>query len=82
MFLDALASLVLMIVTHWLINRFEINSPSDPSDVITQNEMSFEMEYNAKWNVPQNGMSLKRECHSKCNFTQNGMSLKMESHSK
>ena len=89
LFLDALASLGLMMethsLTHSLTRRLEIYSPSDssdPSDLITQNGMSLKMECHSKWNVTQNGMSFKMECHSKWNVTQNGMSLKMECHTK
>ena len=49
-FLDALASLVLMIETHWLTHslthsltrRLEIDSPSDPSDLIHNIEIDNE----------------------------------------
>ena len=67
-FLDALASLDLMIVPDSQIYRLEIDSPSDssdPSDLITQNGMSLKTECHSKWNVTQNGMSFKMECHSK-----------------
>ena len=54
-FLDALASLGLMIetdsLTDSLTRRLEIDSPSDSSD-------SSDL-------ITQNGMSLKMECHSK-----------------
>ena len=89
-FLDALASLLLMIKTHSRTRRLEIDSPILPQfsslrlrhQAVTQNGMSLKMECHSKWNVTQNGKSLKMECYSKWNVTQNGMSLKMECHSK
>ena len=79
-FLDALASLGLMIDPDKLINRLEIDSPVLPQ--VTQNGMSLKMECHSEWNVTQNEMSLKMECHSKWIGTQNGMSIKMECHLK
>ena len=76
-FLDALASLDLMIDTDWLTHSLTQRQQS-----VTQNGMSLKMDCHSKWNVSQNGMSLKIECHSKWNVTQSGMSFKMECHSK
>ena len=89
-FLDALATLGLMIVTHWLTDQMEIYYSIPPQvsplklrlQPVTQNGMSFKMECHSKWNNTQNGMSLIMECHSKRNVAENGMSLKMECHSK
>ena len=87
LFLDALASLVLMIDTNRNIDseigdwRFYTTSGHSKWNV-TQNGMSLKMECHSKWNVTQNGVSLKTECHSKLNVTQNGMLLKMEYHFK
>ena len=77
MFLDALASLGLMIIPDSQ-DRMEIGCPILPEvlplklrhQTVTQNS------------VTQYGMSLKMECQSKWNFTQNGMTIKMEFHSK
>ena len=85
-FLDALASLGLMIetdsltdsLTHWL-RDWKLTVPQIPK--IPQIS-SLKMECPSKWKVTQNGMSLKFECHSKWNVTENGMSLKIEYHSK
>ena len=91
-FLDALASLVLLIA-HWLTHSpignwwssttlvltIEIETPASHSKLnVTQNEMSLKMECHSKRNVTQNGMSLYMEFHSIWNVTQNGTSLKME----
>ena len=77
-FLDALATLVLMIVTHSLTDTPIDNLQS----YATHNGLSLKIECHSKWNVTQNGISLKMECHSKWNVIQNGMSLKMEFHLK
>ena len=82
--LYALASLVLMIKTHWLTHSQKIDSPSDssdPSDLITHNGMSLKMECHSQWNVTHNGMSLKMEFHWKWTFTENGMLPEMKCHS-
>ena len=81
---NALASLVQMIVTHWLTHRMEIDSPIPPQfsslrlrhQPITQNGMSLLTECHS------NGMSIKMECHSKWNGAQYGLSPRMECHSK
>jgi hypothetical protein len=78
-FLDALASLVLLIA-HWLTH-----SPIGNWWSYTTLVLIIEIETPAshsKLNVTQIGMSLKMECHSKRIVTQNGMPFKMECHSK
>ena len=72
LFLDALASLVLMIDT----NR-NIDSEIGDLRFYIYYLRSLKMECHSKWNVTQNGMSFKMECHSERNITQNGISLKM-----
>ena len=74
-FLDALASLVLMIKTDSLIDTQIGNWQS-------LGLLRSIRSHHLKWNITQNAISLKMECHSKWNVTQNGMSLKMECHSK
>ena len=66
-FLDALASLGLMIVTDKFID-WKLTVPQIPQ--IPQIS-SLKMECHSKRNVTESGMSLKMECPS------NGMSLKM-----
>ena len=65
--LETLASLVQMIMTHWLndwlTDGLEIDSPQFSSlrlrhKPVTQNGMALKMEYHSIWNVTQNGMSL------------------------
>ena len=61
-FLDALASLGLMIVTQSLTDR-----PNGNLLFYTTSGLTIEIEIPAshsKWNATQNGMSLKTECHS------------------
>ena len=86
-FLDALASLVMMInndwqtewLGHWKLRvLFYLRSHAN----VTQNGMSLKMEFHSKWKSTQNIMSLKMEYHLECNLTQKGQSLKIECHSK
>ena len=83
MFIDALASLFLMTVTHsqtdWKLTvLYHLRCHYWDWDII----LSLRMECHSKLNVTQNGMSLKKECHSEWNIAQNWMSLKMDRHSK
>ena len=78
-FLDALASLVLMIdndgFADWnLMVLYLIIEIETPYQSVNQNRMSLKMECHSKFNVTQNEMSLK------WNVTQNGMSLKIKCH--
>ena len=80
-FLDALASLVLMIVTDSLTGTqtdwkltFLYHFSCHHWDWDTS--QSLKIESHSKLIVTMNGMSLKRKCHSKWNITPNGMSLK------
>ena len=90
-FLDALASLVLMIdpdreIGNWQsyitsVLILEIETPASHRNWnVTQNGMSLKMEGHSKWKVTQYRMSLKMECHLKFNATKNWISLKMECH--
>ena len=86
-FLDGLASLVLMIetdsLTHSLTYRMEIDGTIPPQfsslrlkhQPVTQNGMSLKMECYSKWNVIKNGISLKMEYHLKWKVTKHGISL-------
>ena len=68
LFLYAVLSLSLMIVTDWL-TKLPIGNWQSLRFL-----RSFRSPH-SKWNVTQNGMSLKMECHSKWIVPQNGMSL-------
>ena len=59
-------------------SRLEIESPSDPSELVTQNGMSLKIKCHSKQNVTLNGISLKMEFHLIWNVTQNGISFTME----
>ena len=81
-FLDALASLVLIIDTDQLTNKLADWKLTVPQITHIPQISSLKMECHSKWNVTKNGMSLKKECHSKWNVTKNGISLKIECHPK
>ena len=78
-FLDALTSLVLLVI-HSVTDTEIRNLQSYTTSVLI---IEIETQANhSKLNVTQNGISLKIKCQSKWNDTQNLISLKMQCHSK